>query len=288
MLILYYGLILVSALMFSSRFLCSKVYQKKAGSDVMASMASTVYTSIISMVTMFLLSGFRLEFSWFSFGISMIYCINSFALTIFGFKALKYANLSIYSLFMMLGSIVLPTSFAILFYNEALTWARGICFVCIAAALFSTVKKGEGNKKAYFYYCLVFLCNGLAGIISKIHQSSPEAVSTSNFLFICAVINFAVCSFVLLYFSKKSKEFHRVFSPSPIFWAMLGGVIMAVANFINIDMLKYVDVAVHSVITTGGTLVFSPIIGLCVKEKITVRTAVGVSLAVVAVVFAVL
>ncbi len=285
---MHYILILISALMFSSRFLCSKKYQQTAGADVMSSMANTVYTAVISMVAMLLMSGFRLQFSFFSLGISFIYCINSFFLTIFTFKALKHANLSVYSLFMMLGSIVLPSSFAMLFYHEQLTPNRIICFVCIFAALLATVKKGSGSKKAYIYYCLVFLGNGLAGVISKIHQSSPEAVPTSSFLFQCAVINFTVCSIALLYYAKKSREFQRVFSFAPIFWSMLGGIIMAIANYINIDTLKYVDVAVHSVITTGGTLVFSALIGLCIKEKITLRTVISVTIALVAVVFAVI
>ena len=71
-------------------------------------------------------------------------------------------------------------------------------------------------------------------------------------------------------------------------YATLSGVIQAVANFINFSLLKIIPISVHSVVTTGGVLVFSALISLVMREKFTMRNGISLAIAIIAVVLAVL
>ena len=61
-------------------------------------------------------------------------------------KALATANLSVYSIFMMLGGMLLPFSFGILFLDEPLTAGKIACVIFILLSLLLTLEKGGGSK----------------------------------------------------------------------------------------------------------------------------------------------
>ncbi len=279
--------LILSAFLFSSSFLCNKLFQKDNGSSLKSSFEYLFLGAVVICISMLAIGGESFKFTRFSFLIAVIYSINSFALTYFGIKAFRYANLSVYSMFMMLGSIVIPSTVGIAFYNEAVTLARIICFIFIFISLYLSINKGKSDKRAIVFYILVFTLNGMAGVLSKIHQSFPEMnVSTNNFLFMTGVIKLVVSGTVLgyMYIAKKEKQP----SKKACTYALGGGLLNAVGNYFNLYALISIPVTIHSVVTTGLVLVGSALIGLCIKEKLTPKATISILFALLATVFSVL
>ncbi len=276
-----------SALLFSSSFVCNKMFQKTNGTGVRSSFEHIFLGALTVCISMPIISGGKLEFTFFSTVMASIYALNNFALTYFGIKSFKYANLSVYSMFMMLGSILIPSTFGMIFYDEKLTFTKAICFVFIFISLFLSINKAKSDKRAIIYYILVFTLNGMAGVISKIHQSFTEInVSTNGFLFASGVIRFAVSACVLCVIYVRTKQRHPTIKAC--MFSLGGGALNAIGNYLNLFALITIPVMVHSVVTTGLVLVGSALIGLFIKEKITVRHMMSLAFALAATVFSVL
>ena len=233
---------------------------------------------------MFVVGGFSIRFSWFSLGMAAIHSINSFVLMYFGLKAFEFANLSVYSMFLMMGSIVIPSVFGIVFYHEPITVELMVCFVLIFTALYLGVEKGQSNKKATLYYFLVFTLNGLAGVISKIHQSyhdKTQIVDTQSFLFWGGSLRIAFSIIVIIFLAIKAKE--NILSAKGVGISLSGGLLNAIGNYFNLYVLIFIPVAVHSVITTAGMLVFSALLScFMLKDKLTERQIIALILSVCA------
>lgn len=282
---MYYLLLTLSALLFSGGFLFQKFYEQDFGNGLKPSITMVFYQSVVVCVSMFVIGGFRMEVTGFSFLMATIYAVNDFLLTWMSLKALKYANLSVFSMFMMLGSIVLPSAFGILFYNEGITVMKVLCYILIFAALYLSVEKGASSKKAVFYYIAVFVGNGMCGILSKIHQSNVELqVPTESFLLQSGLIRLVICAVILIYLFAKSKE--KIFSWKAVGLSVGGGVANAVGNYFNLFALLAIPISVHSVMTTGMVLIFSALIGLFVKERPSRKGVVSLLLALAAAIVA--
>ncbi len=285
-----YFLLILSALMFSASFLGNKLFQKETDSSVKSTFDYMFLGAIVTCVSMLVttyLNGIKVEVTGFSFLMAALYSLNSFLMTYFAIKSFQYANLSVYSMFIMLGSIVIPSIYGIVFANETVTLNKIICFVFIFGALFLGVNKGKSQKKAIIYYFLVFIGNGMAGVISKIHQSFTEInVSTDSFLLITGIIKLAVSGIVLLYIYRKINKTKPTLKACS--YAIGGGLIHSIGNYLNIFALISVPVMIHSVITTGMVLVFSALLGLLYKEKLTAKGIVSILFALIATVFSIL
>ena len=167
---LYYALILVSVIMFGGCFAMQDVYRTKRGSGLKSSMEISCIGSIAGLIVLLIINGVAIEFSPFSLLMALWSALNGIAFTIFAFKALDRINLSLFSVFSMLGGMALPFFQGIIFYGEGFTVAKGVCIAFICAALLFTVEKGEKTKGVPFYLG-IFVLNGMAGVIGKI---SPQ------------------------------------------------------------------------------------------------------------------
>ena len=163
----YYALIILSVLMFGGGFGLQDLYRRKRGSGIKTSMESACIGSFAGLMVLLALNGFTFEYTSFTLLMAMLAAINGIAFTFCAFRALDYINLSLFSLFSMLGGMVLPFFQGILFYDEEFTIATGVCVVFIIAALLCTLEKGE-KKKGTVFYVGIFVLNGMSGVISKI------------------------------------------------------------------------------------------------------------------------
>ncbi len=284
-----YIFLILSAVLFSTSFLGNKLFQKENGSGFRTSMQYLCICSVVVCISSLITGGGELQFTWFSLLMAVIYSANGALLTYFGIKAFKYANLSVYSMFMMLGSIVIPSVAGFMFFDEDFAFTKAICFALIFISLFLGVNKGKSNKKAIIYYILVFSLNGMAGVISKAHQFyNTMNVDTSSFLFMTGVIKFLIGASLLLGIFLKDRNEFRLPTLKSLGFGAGGGALNAIGNYFNILVLISIPISVHSVITTGGVLISSALIGLLFKEKISVKSGISLLFALAATVVSIL
>ena len=141
-------LILIAVVTFGGNFALNDVYRKLRGSDFASSMESSFIGSVAGLVVLFAISGFDFQVTRFTLWISLLKALCSVGFTLCSFKALDTVNLSLYSLFSMLGGMVLPFFQGILFYDEPMTVAKIVCVVCIGVALSLTVSRNDNKKTA--------------------------------------------------------------------------------------------------------------------------------------------
>lgn len=280
-----YLLLLAADALFALQFLFTQKYEKLQGNGLSAVIISMIYSNLITLVIMLAISGFRVEFSLFSLFVSLAYSILCFLCTYASLKAFATANLSVYSIFMMLGGMLLPFAFGILFLNEALTVGKIICVMFIILSLLLTGEKGESKKGAYKYYFAVFLFNGSVGVVSALHQSRLDlAVNSNSFMVLVACWSFAI---PLVWYLVKFRKFPII--PVPII-ANLGGsaACNGLGNLFLMIALTVLPASVQYPIVTGGTMIFSAIIGLCMKEKLSRKKAISLLAAVIATIMVIL
>ena len=137
---MYYGMILVSVCLFGGNFICNRQYQKQSGNTAKASLTYTLLSALAGTLILLCVNRFRIEITPFTLLIATLVACNNIAYQFCALRALGSINLSLFSLFSMLGGMVLPFLVGILCFGEPLTLAKLICLLGISAALLCTVQ----------------------------------------------------------------------------------------------------------------------------------------------------
>lgn len=263
---MYYALIILSVVMFGGCFALNDAYRKKRGSSIKISLQFSFVGSLVGFVFLMIVNGLKFEFTPFTLIMAILASINGFAFTFCSFKVLDRINLSLYSLFSMLGGMVLPFLQGILFYGEKITVAKAVCFLFITVALVLTVEKGE-KKQGTIYYVLVFVLNGMSGVLSKIFAESnlpkTSAIGYTNLMSVCSVV---ISGILLLTISKKGAE-NNGFSLVGTAICAASGISNRVANLVLVVALAHVDASVQYPMVTGGVMIVSTLICFFGKNK---------------------
>ena len=278
---IYYLMIIVSVCLFSTQFLLNNEYRKENGNTFNSSLKFSLYASISGFIALAIINKFHFEISLFSALVAAVYSLVCIALAYSSIKAFTYANLSVYSVFSMIGGMLLPFVYGIL-CGEEFKLIRVVCCLLIAVCVTLALNKTEHSKKAVKYYIAVFILNGMVGVISKFHQSFTElCVDSGSFMMLTKI--FAFVFSVILILMQKEKDF-SVSKKAGLF-AVLYSVVNSVGNLFLLMALLHIPASVQYPIVTGGTIVVSTLIGLIRREKITKREILAAVVAFFATVF---
>ena len=313
----YYLLLFVSALIFSSQFLITKQYQRYKGESLYTTVKLSLFAYLTIAAFFFVKGcivggGLVFGFSWFTFamtlGIGVVALLNVYM----GIKVLAVGDMSVYSVFMMLGSLLMPTFVGLIFYEESFGWLKGIAIALMFGAIVlsvSGVEKGKFGWKALLYYIGIFVTNGLIGVFFTVHQNNapltagatrgPDgtyAVNSDVFMTWYGLSTVLLTSVLLVVLSvRRSKipqEKREGDLPVPgkamaVFLALipsLYGICNGLGDYFI--ALATAPGAVGSSVTfpiiNGGTILFSTIIGwILYKEKIKGKVVASMGLVLV-------
>ena len=271
---IYYGILLAAVTMFSFQFLFNGIFEKEYGNGLRAMFVFSAGSSLVGFLILFIINGFKFEFTWFSCLMAFFAALDSIGYTYFSLKALGRINLSLYSMFSMLGGMILPSVVGILFYNEELTVGKGICYALLMLSLLLSSKKGAG-KSGYVYYMGVFMLNGMSGVLSTIFQNAPyEKTSAAGYSMLIALTALVIC-LLFLPFVKGSGE--KLTKKAVV--SMGGyGVLCRVGNYLLLIALAHLPASAQYPFVTGGVMIISTIISLFTKNKPSKREITGVAI----------
>jgi len=272
-----YLLITVASLMFSLQFLFNQQFQKRTGNGIDVAMMFSFLTSVAGMVLMLFINKFHMEFSWFSLCMAAISASSGILYTIAAIKAFETVNLGMYSVFAMLGGMLLPFVYGIAFRSEPLTLPKVLCCILIAAAMMLTVNdRSLGEKKNLLWYGLIFVLNGASGVIASIHQSNTAlCVDSSSFIMLSSIVSIVLCgAWILLRGRKRCKV------DFPAFAASVGyAAFNKVGNLFLLIALLTLPSSIQYPVVTGGTMIFAALISLVRRETFTRRNALALVIA---------
>ena len=270
-----YGLVAIAVLMFSVQFLLNAKYQKENGTGIVSAFTLNVVGAIVGIISLTFISGFDFSITIFTFICAMLAALNSIGFNLFSLKALAKVNLSVYSLFAMLGGMMLPTVVGIIFYSEPITLAKVICVSLIIIAL-TTTASGQKSSGGSIYYIGIFILNGLSGVIAKFYGSANfPKVSSATYSLWMAIISLVISGVILFIIRKQFKK------PSikAVLYCAGGGLLNRVANYLVLIALVTLPVSIQSPLTTGGVIVASAIISAIAGQKPTKKDIISVIIA---------
>lgn len=288
-----YLLLIASAFLFSTEFIFTKLYEEKNGSTYKASVNFSFISSVIMLLILLCFSGSKIQFTCFSVIMAGLLAAVSLCQNLLSIKAVAIGSMAIYTLFMMLGGMIIPFIVGGAFLDEEVKIVYVIAtLILIVALILPVFDKGErvGEKKKTFFMfltlCIVlFFLNGANGTIGKLHQiNEVEAVDTVSFLSIKYLWKTAMSCILFLSYPKGGENRFRVLIKRN---SLLNGLGYAVVHVAATLLQLYCALTVNSCLmyplVTGGTLIFTPILAkMLFKEKINVFVAMEIIMSVVA------
>ena len=270
---IYYGILLAAVTMFSFQFLFNGIFEKEYGNGLRAMFVFSAGSSLVGFIILFIINGFKFEFTWFSMLMAFFAALDSIGYTYFSLKSLGRINLSLYSMFSMLGGMILPSVVGILFYNEALTVGKAACYVLLLLSLFLSADKGV-KKSGFIYYMGVFILNGMSGVLSTIFQNAPyEKTSAAGYSMLIALTALVICLVFLPFIKGENKKLTKKAVVS-----MGGyGVLCRVGNYLLLIALAHLPASAQYPFVTGGVMIISTVISLFTKNKPSKREIIGVA-----------
>ena len=262
---MYIALICFATFLFSVQFVFNDVYQRGEGANVVTAMLFSGLTGIAGIIMLVLTNGDAFQYSLFSMLLAFLSAAKNVLSAYLSIMVLSRANLSVYSLYSMLGGMLLPFGYAILFCGEPLTWQKCVCTVLVMGALLLGLrgkdsapeeKRQQGSPLPW--YLGVFVMNGLSGVFSTIHQRAGEiAVSASAYSLMERAWGLLIVVVVLLVCRSRGQAI-RLQKPLRSIGSTVGfGVITTLANLILLIALLHVDASIQYPIVTGGVIVLS-------------------------------
>ena len=271
-----YVSVITATFLLAFEFACSKKYQSLEGTSLQMGLRYNAVSGLTSAVFMWILCGFRPEWSSYSLLLAFAMALSSMLYTLLSFQILKLGGIALYSLALMSGGMLLPYVFGILFWNESFTFAGFLGLVAVlAAVILANLNRQTVNKPLLLLCFAVFILNGCCSILSKTHQINQTFVTTDSagFVLYSGVWKCLLCAPILLV-RKKPRASHPV-SRIPSLSVIIGASVISAASYLlQLNGAKFLPASVLYPVITGGSVVFSAITGrVLFKECISLRQA---------------
>ena len=262
----------------SGMFALNKLWQKSNGAGIKTSLLYTALTGLFVSVIFFAVGGGRVQITPFSIVCAAAVAGLCLGYNLIGFKVFSIGSYSVYMMFLMLGGMLLPFIYGMLFLGDA--DGTGIVslaarFTGVALLTLSLVlpclgeKKDKKNSRLFIILCVtVFILNGFVSITSKIHQIETvrQTVDATSFVVLTNGTN-GVASAVTLFFlclrDKKPPELAKDF---PVWKVILMPLVCGALNGSSylcqlIAAASDMPASVQYPMITGGTVILSAAVG---------------------------
>lgn len=302
----YYLIVLLAVIGLAGNFCLTKLYQNRTGTGFRISVLFNIITGAFTATLFFFINGFMngfslhfTSFSWLMATLLLFFC-GSYALI--GFKIIAMGNIAVYTLFLMLGGMMLPYFFGLIYLEETFSYLRlaGLVLMIVAIALSgmnNNNRQKRRNSWLFFVLCMIVFClNGGGSIVSKIHQL-PEnefrAAASPAFVMMAGIIRVVVFSLIYLGIRIKDRKTSEEKRPRPIKLPLsVIGIMFASSAVDGASYLCQLIGASHLPATvlypmiTGGSVVLTALAGrIFFKQKLSLPGAVGIVLCFVATLF---
>ena len=288
-----YILILLAVACFAAQFAFTKLFESAVKQTLTTTLVMLAATGLIGALMFFCVGGFRLSFSPISTLWAIIFALIMIPYYVIGIKVLSLGSLAIYSMFMMLGGMLVPFFYGVLLLNEPLSIGKIAGTVLLTVfivlqALWGTPTEGTDSKKStrvlFFVLCLViFFINGMTGVVAKAHSISEGAVNEESFTVLYCGIN-ALLSLVLLAVTsiknakEKTAQIRSALSPRPILIMALLGAAAYGGNFLQLMAAGNVPASVQFPLVSGGVIVLSALVSAFIfREKLSKKEWISVA-----------
>lgn len=297
-----YIFLIFAAVCFSVQFAFNKLYEGSIKQTTATALALPLTIGLVGVVQCYIISGFVIEVTPHSFILAIAMAAAFVPCYVLGIKVLSYGSLAIYSMFMMLGGMLVPFSYGVFFLGEDVSVPRAIGSVLLAgfiimqaliqnSSMAKSKKTTAPQRLVFLLLCIaIFFLNGMTGVIAKMHETGDGAISEANFTFlysaVTAVISFVILAILLVKRSNRAEKISQLNDAAkkkPLF-SMIGlGLMTNTGNFLLLMAAANLPASVQFPIISGGVILLSALVSAFIfKEKLSAKewlAVLGASLA---------
>ncbi len=274
---------LLADVFFSAAFLYQKKYQQKTDTSIVSGIVFNIIGAASLFPVLLCVCFFKPQLTAFSLLSAFLSSLVLFGYTLASFPIIKSGNLSLYTLFLMTGGMIVPFIWGVCFLDESISLIQigGILLITVSMILSSAENKKTGL--GIIGLCiLVFFFNGASSVISKLHQTETRfsTIGTYDYMFWGNAFRL-ILSFLLLSFARsgkaRSEEKPKVL-PDALVIALVAAITNGLASYFNLMGASNLPATVLYPLVTGGTIVLSFVFEAIVfKEKITMKKLLPVA-----------
>ena len=301
---LYYFLVFLSVIGLAINFSINKIYQNRVGSGSRMVVLFNIVASSVMAVLFFFINGLMNGFDTFrltpfSLLMAAIMALVCGGYSLIGFKIISLGNIAVYTLFLMLGGMMIPYFFGLIYLDEHFSVWRllGLVLMVVSIILSGLDDKGtqkdEKNKRTttlFFMLCSVVFClNGMSSSTSKVHQL-PEyadtAVTPQLFVLLTAAFRVLFLLIVYLFIRLRDNKLPKEARPAPLKLTMpilslmlISAAVEGAAFMLQLIGASHLPATVLYPLITGGVIILTALAGrILFKQKLSRRATVGIIL----------
>lgn len=285
----YYMLSIFAAIGCAGNFAVTKIYQKQMGAGIREGIIFNIYIGLFCSVLFYVISGFKLEYTDYSFIMAAVFTLFVGMYTVIGFKIMSMGSMTVYTVFLMLGGAVVPYIYGILFLAERVNIFRiSALLLVICSVLLNTFGEKQGKQSAKFILlCIaVFFLNGAVSVISKLHQIEKvyPAVSAESFVVLKSILRFFMFLMFLPFFGKQKKEYQTKKISFKIYIVMLASAVASGGSyFLQLIGAAHMPASVLYPVVTGGTIVTTSLFDrIFFRQRLSRNTVISIFTCVIA------
>ena len=278
---IYYVLIFLAALGCGVNFVLAKIYQLEQGNTLKTGSVYNCLIGISGAIIYFVICGFKVEITTFSFIMAVASTLFVGAYTIIGFKIMSMGSMAVYTVFLMLGGMILPYFYGVIFLDEKITLMKTIALIIMMIAILMQNNSNKEKRRTLFYVlCIaVFVINGGVSIVSKMHQSTHyEIVSNNGFVLLKNIMAFLVYGAIIPFAGERKKEKIKL-KPKMYVLIVIGSLIGGASYMFQLVCASNLPASVQFPVMSGGVIIFTALCGLIFfKENISKKQCVSLVL----------
>ena len=289
-----YIFIILAGFCFAGQFAFTKLYEGAVKQTAVTTLVMLTVTGAIGAVMYLFVCNFSVSFSYVSLFWAAFMAVIMIPYYMIGIKVLSLGSLAIYSMFMMLGGMLVPFFYGVVFLHEELSVWQIVGTVTLTVFIILQAvwqqpaeekKSGKPDKKKILFFVLsilIFIINGMTGVIAKAHQISEGAIDEASFTVISCALT-AIFSLILLAFSVLKNRgaagiLPSMFKLKPMLIMALIGAAAYTGNFLHLKAASAVPASVQFPLVSGGVIVISALVSFFIfREKLSKKEWISVA-----------
>lgn len=291
-----YLLLILATLSFAAQFAFTKIYGERVAQRTVQTLVMILLTGLFGALLYLPIGGFSIRFSPALWWYSLAFAAVMIPYYLFGIQVLSLGSVAIYSMFMMLGGMLLPFAYGLIWLDEPLTWGKSVgCVVLSAAILLQSLVQKQNDTQAqgtrgkrwlFLLLCAaVFVLNGLTGVIAKAYAVSQALPDEIAFTVVSCLLTSLLALFFLIPHAIRRRaetvyEIKTSFAPIPLLCIAAIGAFTHTGNFLHLKAAADLPASVQFPMVSGGVIVCSAMVSLWVfREKVSKKELLCVTLA---------
>ena len=281
-----YIIISLAVVCFAGQFAFTKLYESTVKQNMISLLVMLIFTSLTGMILYLCVGKFQVQFSTVTLMWAAMLALIMIPYYIVSIYVISLGSLAIYSMFMMLGGMLVPFFYGIVFLVEKITVGKILGTILLSLFIImqalSAKPKDEVNsaksstKRKYLFLTLcllIFFINGLTGVVAKAHQISKGATNEISFTIISCALTLILSLILFAFFSLKNRNESKEqillsVKSKPMCIMFLIGAATYTGNFLHLKAASHVPASIQFPLVSGGVILLSALASAFIfKEK---------------------